>query len=85
MTRITKLYDRLRNERRRLTFAEFCALLEAFHFTHRRTIGSHRVYVRDDIDEQLNIQPRGKDAKPYQAKQFLAMIDAHALTLDRDA
>jgi len=29
----------------------------------------HRIFTRDDIEEIINLQPKGNKAKPYQVKQ----------------
>jgi predicted RNA binding protein YcfA (HicA-like mRNA interferase family) len=84
MTRIAKLYEQLRNNRRRLTFAEYIRLVEAFGFRHYRTNGSHQIYIREDIPEQVNAQPKGKDAKHYQVRQLVDIIEKYNLTLDSD-
>lgn len=84
MTRISKLYDRFERGSP-IDFAEFVRLIEAFGFTHRRTTGSHRIYARDDVPEQLNIQPKGKDIKPYQRKQFRDIVARYDLRLDDEA
>jgi predicted RNA binding protein YcfA (HicA-like mRNA interferase family) len=81
MTRIAKLYQKLLNGRS-LSFAEFQKLLEAFGYVHIRTRGSHMSYRRSDIADIRVIQPRGKDAKPYQVQQFLDMIEQFALRLE---
>ena len=39
-----------------------------------RTHGSHHIFVRDGIEEILNIQPNGAQAKPYQVKQVRHVI-----------
>jgi len=57
-------------------------LLEAFGFVHVRTRGSHHAYHHPVANETLIIQPRGKDAKPYQVGQFLAKVEAFDLTLE---
>lgn len=84
MTRISKLYDRFQSGGL-ISFNEFIRLIEAFGFTHRRTTGSHRIYARDDLAEQLNIQPKGKDIKPYQRKQFRDIVVRYNLRLDDEA
>jgi predicted RNA binding protein YcfA (HicA-like mRNA interferase family) len=84
MTRIAKLYEQLLTNRKRLTFAEYIRLVEAFGFRHYRTQGSHQIYIRDGIPEQINAQPKGKDAKYYQVRQFLSIIEKYNLTLDSD-
>jgi predicted RNA binding protein YcfA (HicA-like mRNA interferase family) len=65
MTRIAKLYQKLLDGRP-LSFSEFQKLLEAFGYIHVRTRGSHMTYRRPDIADIRVIQPKGKDAKPYQ-------------------
>ena len=39
-----------------------------------RIKGDHFIYTRDDIDEIINIQPKGNKAKPYQVKQVRTLI-----------
>lgn len=85
MTRIAKLYEQLRSNQKHLTFAEFVRLVEAFGFRQRRTAGSHQIYVRKGLPEHFNIQPKGKDAKPYQVRQFLIIVEKYQLTLESDA
>lgn len=81
MSRIAKLYSKFLAGRL-LTFAEFETLIFAFGFVHDRTKGSHRVYKQVGVAERVNAQPDGKDAKPYQVKQFRAIVEAHGLKLD---
>jgi len=81
MSRISKLYARF-DGGGPISFNEFIRIVEAFGFTHRRTSGSHRIYARDGIPDQLNNQPDGKDIKPYQRRQFRDIIARHNLRLD---
>jgi hypothetical protein len=39
-----------------------------------RTHGSHHIFVREGIEEILNLQPKGSQAKPYQVKQVRQVI-----------
>lgn len=39
-----------------------------------RIKGDHFIYTRDDIEEIINIQPKGNKAKPYQVKQVRNII-----------
>ena len=39
-----------------------------------RIKGDHFIYTRDDVDEIINIQPKGNKAKPYQVKQVRNLI-----------
>ena len=78
MTRIAKLYTQIQTGRHP-SFYELCRLAEAFGFRLMRTGGSHHIYQHPDVAGNLNLQPDGKEAKPYQVKQFLALIKAHNL------
>lgn len=83
MTQIAKLYARLlANPRGQFSFLDFQRLLEAFGFVHVRTTGSHHAYHHPMANQNLIVQPRGKDAKPYQVRQFLAMVEAFDLDLE---
>ena len=56
-----------------LRFSEITGLLEALGFSNRIK-GSHHIYYRKDVEEILNLQPNGSNAKPYQVKQIRAII-----------
>ena len=78
MTRIAKLYAQIKSGRRP-SFNELCLLAESFGFQLMRTSGSHHIYQHPDVPGNLNLQPDGKEAKPYQVRQFLALINEHNL------
>lgn len=83
MTQIAKLYARvLANPKLALSFRDFLALIAAFGFTHARTRGSHRTWVHPDCPRPLVLQPVGKDAKRYQVRQFLDMVEEFGLKLE---
>lgn len=82
MTRIAKLYDRVRANPRGLSFREFERLLAAFGFVSARTVGSHRHYTHEKVPDLLTVLPDGKDVKPYLVRRFLAMVDEHGLGFD---
>jgi hypothetical protein len=37
-------------------------------------LGSHHIFSRPDVEEILNLQPRGGQAKPYQVKQVRQIV-----------
>ena len=39
-----------------------------------RTHGSHHIFTRAEVEEILNLQPKGSKAKPYQVKQVRHVI-----------
>ena len=83
MTRIDKLYARLlANPRGTISFREFERLLGAFGFELARTTGSHRQYVHPNLTRPLPVQPSNKDAKPYQVREFLELVDEHGLYIE---
>jgi hypothetical protein len=44
-----------------------------------RIKGSHHIFYREDIEEILNLQPSGGNAKPYQVKQVRNVIIKYRL------
>ena len=62
-------------------FAEMRALVEAFGFTLIRVSGSHHIFEHPDIPELINIQNVRGQAKPYQIRQFLNLIERQNLSL----
>ena len=84
MSQLGKLYVQvLANPGRSLLFRDFIALIIAFGFTLDRTRGSHQVFVHPACPRLLVVQPLGKDAKRYQVRQFLDMIEEFGLKLDQ--
>ena len=72
----------LANPRGTISFRDFEKLLAAFGFQHVRTTGSHRQYVHPKLRRPLPVQPTGKDAKPYQLREFLELVDEHGLYIE---
>ncbi|MGH2568248.1 MAG: type II toxin-antitoxin system HicA family toxin, partial [Bacteroidota bacterium] len=58
-----------------------CILVEAFGFQRERISGSHHIYVHPNIPELVNLQSVKGQAKPYQVRQFLAIIEKYNLRL----
>jgi len=54
-------------------FDDLCNLLRALGFAERSR-GSHHVFRRSGIEEMINLQREGSNAKPYQVKQVRAVI-----------
>lgn len=83
MTRISKVYERLlANPRAVISFRDFERLLSAFGFTLARTTGSHRQYVHSRLTRPFPVQPTGKDAKLYQVREFLELVEAYGLHIE---
>ena len=56
-----------------IRFTELTHLLLKLGFTERIK-GDHHIYYRNDIDEILNLQPKGSQAKAYQVRQVRNLI-----------
>lgn len=56
-----------------IQFSELQNLLEMMEFKVRIK-GDHFIYTKSDIEEIINIQPKGNKAKPYQVKQIRNII-----------
>ena len=56
-----------------IRFEDLCHLLESLGF-ERRIRGSHNIFRKPGVEEKVNLQRDGANAKPYQVKQVRAMI-----------
>lgn len=84
MTRKQKLYQRLINNQKNVKFSDLIAVVESFGFILDRIRGSHRVYKHPGVfHEFLILQPdRNGQAKPYQIKQFLSLVEHYNLRME---
>ena len=71
----------VRGELANVSFSDLQRLVEAFGFELRRTSGSHHIYVHPEVRELLNLQDVRGQAKPYQIRQFLRLVERYALSL----
>lgn len=49
-----------------------------------RTRGSHHLFGKSGIEERVNLQRDGRNAKPYQVKQVRAVILKYSLAGDKE-
>ena len=56
-----------------IRFTELTHLLNAMGFNERIN-GDHHIFFRREIEEILNLQPKGSQAKSYQVKQVRNLI-----------
>lgn len=64
-------FDELRRALKRLGFEE-------------RIRGDHHIFVRDGVEEIINLQPLGSLAKAYQVKQVRNVIVRYKLAEEQD-
>ncbi|WOE75796.1 type II toxin-antitoxin system HicA family toxin [Alterisphingorhabdus coralli] len=82
MVKPTKLYGLLlQSTNRSVSFRDFVAMVEAFGFVLIRTKGSHQSFAHESCSKLLVIQPKGKDAKRYQVREFLALVEEYGLEI----
>lgn len=78
-----KLYERLlANPKGVISFRNFESLLRAFDFQLDRTTGSHRQYVHPLVPRSFPVQPHAKDAKRYQVREFLELVETYGLHIE---
>lgn len=76
------IFDRVMEGKGIIAFRDLEALLTRLGFTLARTSGSHRIYRHPKVSRHINIQPIGKDAKPYQIRQLRSIIKEFNLKLE---
>jgi predicted RNA binding protein YcfA (HicA-like mRNA interferase family) len=80
-----KLLMRLaRGEVANVAFDDMRKLVEGFGFDLRRVSGSHHVFAHPEIPELINLQAVRGQAKPYQIRQFLRLVERYDLRLESE-
>ncbi len=65
-----------------VAFADLCSLVERLGFEVRRVSGSHHVFAHPDIPQLINLQSVRGQAKPYQIRQLMRLVERYDLRLD---
>jgi predicted RNA binding protein YcfA (HicA-like mRNA interferase family) len=65
-----------------VAFEDMTALVRGFGFEVVRTSGSHHIFAHDRLPELVNLQNVGGQAKPYQIRQFLRLVERYDLRLE---
>jgi predicted RNA binding protein YcfA (HicA-like mRNA interferase family) len=73
------LHRTARGDVRNIRFADLERLVLALGFEFDHTSGSHHIYVHPFTKKQLNLQPQGRQAKPYQVRQVLGQVERYSL------
>lgn len=68
-----------------VAFGAMQNLVEGFGFRFARAKGSHRIFVHPEIPELINLQEVKGEAKPYQIRQFLRLVERYNLKMEDDA
>lgn len=65
-----------------VAFEDVRRLVEALGFELRRVTGSHHIFIHPEVPELLNLQDVRGQAKPYQIRQLLRIVERYALSLE---
>jgi predicted RNA binding protein YcfA (HicA-like mRNA interferase family) len=76
-----KILQKILAGSKNIRFSDMVNLVQGFGFTLSRTDGSHHIFTRPDIPELVNLQNIKDQAKPYQIRQFLKLVETHNLKL----
>ncbi len=69
---------------RNVTFGDMVTMVEGFGFRLVRTSGSHHIFAHLDVAELVNLQDVKGEAKPYQIRQFLRLVEKYNLRLEEE-
>jgi predicted RNA binding protein YcfA (HicA-like mRNA interferase family) len=79
-----KLLRKILTSPNNIQFVEIVNLLAGFGFVLSRTSGSHHIFECPGVPELVNIQNVKGQAKPYQIRQFLKLVEKHNLQLEEE-
>jgi predicted RNA binding protein YcfA (HicA-like mRNA interferase family) len=65
-----------------VAFPDLCSLAEGLGFELRRVSGSHHVFTHPDVPQLINLQSVRGQAKPYQIRQLLRLVERYDLRLE---
>ena len=65
-----------------VAFRDMLNLAEGFGFRVARVSGSHHILTHPAIPQIINLQEVRGQAKPYQIRQFLGLVERHNLILE---
>ena len=77
-----RLLRRILSGSKNIRFNDMVGLVEAFGFRLSRISGSHHIFVHSNIPELVNLQNVKGEAKPYQIRQFLKLVERYNLSLE---
>jgi predicted RNA binding protein YcfA (HicA-like mRNA interferase family) len=77
-----KLLQKILANQKNVKFADAALLANAFGFQLNRVNGSHHIFVHLEIPELVNLQNVKGNAKSYQIKQLLQLIEKYNLKIE---
>jgi hypothetical protein len=79
-----RLLKRIATAQRNVRFSDALTLARALGFRLARTEGSHHILIHPAVREPLNLQNVRGQAKPYQVKQLLQLVERYNLQLEEE-
>lgn len=77
-----KLLQKLLSGSKNISFTDVETVAKSFGFELKRINGSHHIYEHPQVLAMLNIQNVHGQAKPYQIKQLLEIIERFNLKME---
>lgn len=75
----------MRGHVQNVPFDDFVDLVAGFGFLQVRVKGSHQAFGRPEVPQLVNLQPERGEAKPYQIRQFLRLVESYNLHLEEES
>ena len=69
---------------RNVAFGDVVTMVEGFGVRLVRMNGSHHIFSHPDVAELANLQDVKGEAKPYQIRQFLRLVEKYNLKLEEE-
>ena len=69
---------------RNVRYADFIHLIEGFGFRYDRTRGRHEMYLHPAVPRPLPLQPERGQAKAFEIRQWLDLVEEYNLELEED-
>jgi predicted RNA binding protein YcfA (HicA-like mRNA interferase family) len=80
------LLRRIRNRTfHNVAFRDMLRMMEKLGFELSRVAGSHHIFVHPRLAEVVSLQEVRGEAKPYQIRQVLRLIDEHNLDVEDES
>ena len=75
MARFDKVLDRILRGAfdNNISFGDICWLLKKLEFAERIR-GDHHIFSHEQVEEVINLQPKGSKAKAYQVRQVREIL-----------
>ncbi len=79
-----RTWKSIRSGSRNVSFDDLVGVAKAFGFVHVRTSGSHHIFNHPGLPGMLNLQRDAHQAKPYQIRQLVRLVERYGLSLRGD-